>query len=151
VKFNVVYVPPGKMPVARVQYCEHVTPEVIWEPRFVAHPNGVVGLGDAYVVADDPAQAAARWGRFGALLPARDGDLVRLDTARGRIFLGTRDALSEFIDDVPAAPAVAGFSLVVRSEKTFVSFLERNDLRVRRTGRRKAVKLPPALGGSWLF
>jgi len=151
VRFNVVYVPPAAMPEARVQYCEHVTPEVIWEPRFVAHPNGVIGLGDAYVVAEDPVAAAARWGRFAALLPSREGDLVRLDTARGRIFLGTREVLSAFIDDVPAAPAVAAFSLVVKSDALFESYLGQCGLKAKKAAGRRSVKLPAALGGSWIF
>ena len=151
VKFGVVYVPPAKMPEARVQFCEHFTPEVIWEPRFVAHPNGVTGLGDAYVVADDPAQAAARWGRFAGLLPGQDGDLVRLDTSRGRIFLGTQKVLSGFIDDVPAAPSVAAFSLTLKSVEMFSAHLEKAGLKVQRTSRGHSVKLPPALGGSWIF
>ena len=151
VRFGVVYVPPAKMPEARIQFCEHYTPEVIWEPRFVSHPNGVAGLGDAYVVADDPAQAAARWGRFAGLLPAPDGDLVRLDTARGRIFLGTRRVLSQFIDEVPEAPSVAAFSLKVKSAPLFSSFLGKAGLKARSTPRGSTVRLPKALGGSWLF
>jgi hypothetical protein len=135
VKFGVVYVPPEKMP----------------EARFVAHPNGVTGLGDAYVVADDPAQAAARWGRFAGLLPGQDGDLVRLDTSRGRIFLGTQKVLSGFIDDVPAAPSVAAFSLTLKSVEMFSAHLEKAGLKVQRTSRGHSVKLPPALGGSWIF
>jgi hypothetical protein len=151
VKFGVVYVPPAKMPEARVQFCEHFTPEVIWEPRFVAHPNGVIGLGDAYVVADDPAQAAARWGRFAGLLPARDGELVRLDTSRGKIFLGTQRVLSQFIDDVPAAPSVAAFSLLVKDVSSFVRHLEKQGMKAKSTARGNSVKLPPALGGSWIL
>lgn len=151
VRFGVVYVPPAKMPEARIQFCEHYTPEVIWEPRFVSHPNGVAGLGDAYIVADDPVEAAARWGRFAGLLPSPDGELVRLDTARGRIFLGTQRVLSAFLDDVPPAPAVAGFSLKVRSASTFSSYLEKAGLKVKSTPRGKTARLPKALGGSWLF
>lgn len=151
VRFGVVYVPPAKMPEARIQFCEHYTPEVIWEPRFIAHPNGVTGLGDAYIVADDPVDAAARWARFSGLLPVPDGDLVRLDTARGRIFIGTQSVLSAFIEDVPPAPAVAAFSLKVRSPKVFSSYLEKANLDIRTTARGKCVALPPALGGSWLF
>ena len=151
VKFGVVYVPPAKMPEARVQFCEHFTPEVIWEPRFVAHPNGVTGLGDAYVVADEPAEAAARWGRFAGLLPSPDGDLVRLDTSRGRVFIGTRKVLSEFLEDVPAAPAVAAFSLRVRDADLFAQCIERAGLKIMKTDRGSCVKLPAALGGSWLF
>jgi hypothetical protein len=151
VRFNVVYVPPGKMPEGRVQYCEHVTPEVIWEPRFVAHPNGVTGLGDAYVVADDPPEAAARWGRFAGLLPAPDDDLVRIRASRGRVFFGTRRALSRFIDDVPHAPAVAAFSMAVKSTDRLLQYLRKAGLKARKTSRGYSVKLPPALGGSWLF
>lgn len=151
VKFNVVYVPPDKMPEARVQYCEHLNPEVIWDPRFVAHPNGVTGLGDAYVVADDPADAAARWGRFAGLLPSPDGDLVRLDTSRGRIFIGTRKVLSAFIDDVPAAPAVAAFSLRLLDPDLFAKSVEAAGLKITKTSRGSCVRLPEALGGSWLF
>lgn len=151
VRFNVVYVPPGKMPEGRVQYCEHVTPEVIWEARFVAHPNGVTGLGDAYVVADDPPEAAARWGRFAGLLPAPDEDLVRVGTARGNIFFGTRRALSRFIADVPPAPAVAAFSMKVKSADRFLQYLGKARLKARKTPRGYSVKLPPRLGGSWLF
>jgi hypothetical protein len=151
VKFNVVYVPPERMPEARVQYCEHLTPEVIWEPRFVAHPNGATGLGDAYVVADDAAEAAARWGRFAGILPSPDGDLVRLDTSRGRIFLGTQHVLSQFIDGVPPAPSVAAFSLRVRDPAAFATSVERTGLKIKKTSRGSCVRLPEALGGSWLF
>lgn len=150
VKFGVVYVPPAKMPEARVQYCEHFTPEVIWEPRFVAHPNGVTGLGDSYVVADDPVQTAARWARFAGLLPAPDGDLVRLDTARGRIFIGTQKALSSFIEDVPAPPSIAAFSLKTRNG-AFRSHVEKAGLKSKSTAKGNVVKLPPELGGSWIF
>lgn len=151
VRFNVVYVPPGKMPEGRVQYCEHVTPEVIWEPRFVAHANGATGLGDAYIVADDPAGAAARWGRFAGLLPSREGDLARIDTARGSVFFGTRRALSKFISDVPPAPAVAAFSMKVRSADGFLHHLKNAGLKAKKTSKGYSVKLPPALGGSWIF
>jgi hypothetical protein len=124
---------------------------VIWEPRFVRHPNGVIGLGDAYVVAEDPVSAAARWGRFSGLLPSPDGDLVRLDTARGRIFVGTQKALSGFIEDVPAAPAVAAFSLEVRDRQRFRESVEKADLEIRNTSRGSSIRLPKALGGTWLF
>jgi hypothetical protein len=151
VRFNVVYVPPGKMAEGRVQYCEHVTPEVIWEPRFVAHPNGVTGLGDAYVVAGDPADAAARWGRFAGLLPAPDGKLAKVSTSRGEVFFGTRRELSKFIADVPRAPAVAAFSMRMKSKDKFLRYLKDAGLKAKKTSRGYSVKLPPALGGSWIF
>ena len=80
VGFSVVYVPPGKMPEGRVQYCEHLTPQHVWREGFV----NPFRLRAVYVVADEPEEVAARWGRFGGLLPRPEDGFVRLDTARGQ-------------------------------------------------------------------
>ena len=82
VRFSVVYVPAGAMPEGRVQYCQHLTPEVIWKDAYVNHENGVTGLSAVYVVADDPAETAARWARFSGLLPRSEGDRIRLQASR---------------------------------------------------------------------
>src|SRR5918992_2374421 len=55
-RFNVIYVPPGKMPEGRVQYVEQLTPQHVWREGFV-NPFRLTAL---YVVADDPAHTAAR-------------------------------------------------------------------------------------------
>jgi hypothetical protein len=151
VQFNVVYLPPAKMPEGRVQYCEHLTPEHIWQASYVKHPNGATGLKAAYIVADPPADAAARWGRFAGLIPHPDEGLVRFDTARGEVFIGTRKALSAFIERVPAAPGVAAIALEFRDPAAFASRCEKAGLKVTKTARGNSVALPPALGGTWLF
>ncbi len=150
-RFNVVYVPAAAMPEGRVQYCEHLTPELLWKDGAVRHPNGAKGLADVYVVADDPAAAAARWGRFAGLLPRPEAGLVRLDTARGSIFIGTREALHGFIEQVPAGPAIAAFSLRVEDPAAFAARCEQAGCKVSRSARGYCASLPDALGGSWLF
>jgi hypothetical protein len=151
VRFNVVYVPPDKMPEGRVQYCEHLTPEHIWQPRDVEHENGATGLAAAYVVARDPVETAARWGRYAGLIPAPDDGMVRLDTARGKIFIATKQALSA-IERVPEAPAVAAIRLSVTDADAFAERCRKIGLSVRKTPRLgNCVALPPALGGAWLF
>ena len=99
-RFNVVYVPPGKMAEGRVQYCEHLTPEHVWREGFV----NPFRLRAVYVVADDPEEVAARWGRFGGLLPRPEDGFVRLDTVRGRVVIGTARALSGILGKVPRHP-----------------------------------------------
>jgi hypothetical protein len=148
VGFRVVYVPPGKMPEGRVQYCEHLTPELVWRESFV----NPFRLRAVYVVADDPQEAAARWGRFGGLLPrpgkegTADG-FVRLDTARGRVVIGTRKSLESILGSAPAAPALAGYALSCSDADAFAARCSKAGLKVQ--GRR--VSLPPALGGTWLL
>lgn len=142
-RFNVVYVPPGRMPEGRVQYCEHLTPEQVWRDGFVNRFR----LSAVYVVADDPKEVAARWGRFGGLLPRPEDGLVRFDLARGRVVIGTRKNMERLLGNVPPAPALAGYALSCSDPDAFAARCSKAGLKVE--GRR--VSLPPALGGTWLL
>ena len=150
-RFNVIYVPPEKMPEGRVQYCEQLTPQFLWTEKALAHKNGVTGLAAVYVVADDPVETAVRWARFAGLLPFPEHKGVCLNTARGRIFIGTRDSLAAFLDNVPAAPGIAGYAMAVKDADAFAARCTKAGLKVRKTRRHRCVALPPALGGAWLF
>ena len=143
VRFAVVYVPPDKMPEGRVQYCEHLTPREVWREGFV----NPFALRAVYVVADEPEEAAARWGRFGGLLPRPEDGLVRLDTKRGRVVIGTRKRLAQLLGEAPPAPALAGYALGCANPGEFARRCSKAGLRVQG----KAVRLPAALGGTWLL
>lgn len=147
VRFNVVYVPPAKMPEGRVQYVQQLTPEHLWQPRYV-NPFRLTGV---YVVAEDPVQAAARWGRFAGLMPRREGAVVCLDTARGKVNIGTREVMSNLLGDAPPAPALAGYSLACRHAEALAARCAANGLEVRRDESSYSVLLPRALGGAWRF
>jgi hypothetical protein len=143
VGFRVVYVPPAKMPEGRVQYCEHLTPRQVWREGFV----NPIGLSAVYVVADDPEEVAARWGRFGGLLPRPEDGFVRLDTARGRVVIGTTRKLAALLGAAPPAPALAGYALSCGEPDAFAARCSKAGMQV--AGR--VVRLPAALGGAWLL
>lgn len=147
VRFSVVYVPPGRMPEGRVQYVQQLTPEVIWKEEFVRHANGVTGLAAIYVVADDPAEAGARWGRFSGLLPRSANGLVSLEAARGRVLIGKR---AQLFDSAPAAPALAGYALSCSHPEAFAARCSKMGLAVRKTAAGHTISLPRSLGGTWL-
>jgi hypothetical protein len=142
-RFNVVYVPRDKMPEGRVQYCEHLAPEHVWREGFV----NPFRLRAVYVVADEPEEVAARWGRFGGLLPRPEDGFVRLDTARGRVMIGTRNNLQRLLGYAPAAPALAGYALSCGDPDAFAARCRTAGLEV--AGR--VVVLPAALGGTWVL
>jgi len=142
-RFNVIYLPPGKMPEGRVQYCEHLTPEHVWREGFV----NPFGLSAVYVVADEPEEVAARWGRFGGLLPRPEDGLVRLDTARGQVRIGRRSAIERTLGPCPAAPALAGYALSCSDPDAFAARCRQAGLQVKGN----VVTLPAALGGAWLL
>src|SRR5262245_38939411 len=141
--FRVVYLPPQKMPEGRVQYCEHLTPRQVWREGFV----NPIRLRAVYVVADDPEEVAARWGRFGGLLPRPEDGFVRLDTARGRVFIGSQKDMEKRLGSAPGAPSLAGYALSCRDPQRFLDQCRSHGLPVRKN----AVTLPPALGGAWLI
>lgn len=143
VGFKVVYVPPAKMPEGRVQYCEHLTPRTVWRESFV----NPLRLRAVYVVADEPEEVAARWGRFGGLLPRPEDGLVRLETGRGRVVIGTAQTLSKLLGDVPRAPSLAGYALSCSDPEALAARCSRAGMKVERD----VVRLPAALGGSWLL
>jgi hypothetical protein len=143
VRFRVVYVAPDKMPEGRVQYCEHLTPRAVWREGFVNR----FGLSAVYVVADEPEEVAARWGRFGGLLPRLEDGFVRLDTRRGRVVIGTQKELSKILKSVPSAPALAGYALKCNDPQAFAARASKAGLKVNGN----AVELPAALGGTWLL
>jgi hypothetical protein len=147
VRFSVAYVPPGRMPEGRVQYVQQLTPEVIWKDAHLRHDNGVTGLAAVYVVAENPADDAARWARFSGLLPRSEGSLVCLQAARGRVLIGKRENLFE---GAPPAPALAGYALSCRHPAAFAARCSKMGLAVRKTAAGHAISLPPSLGGTWL-
>ena len=81
--------PLPEAPEGRVQLVRHLTPELVWQDRWMSHPNGATELRAAIVVADRPAESAARLSRLSGLplepdpaggfaLPLPDGARVRV-------------------------------------------------------------------------
>ncbi len=57
-------------PEGRLQLIRHLTPELVWQGRWMAHANGAVALECVVLAAAEPAETAARLSRL-AGLPVR--------------------------------------------------------------------------------
>ncbi len=150
-RFGVVRVPPEKMPEGRVQFVEHLTPECLWQPRYVAHPNGVTALAAAFIVAEEPMEVAARYARFAGILPAPAGNFVRLNMARGALLVARREDWKALLGEAPQAPSLAGYALGCRDPIGFAAICAGESLEVRRNAGFAIVRLPKVLGGMWLL
>lgn len=152
--FTVARVEPGEMAEGRIQILTHHTEDAVWQKRWLAHPNGALGLASLVIVAADVDEAAARYARF-ARRPAvrtRGGQAVALD--RGRIDLVTREAFAAALPEiaVPSLPFIAGYGVTVRSLDTAEAVLRSGGLSSRRAGDGLVVPFPAELGkGVWLF
>ncbi|MGQ0510182.1 MAG: VOC family protein [Betaproteobacteria bacterium] len=152
-QFKVLRPAPEVMPEGRVQFVQHLSPDVIWHPRWMGHANGVRRLACLFVVADDPVKVSARWAHFAALLPRPAGRFVHLRTDRGDILIGRRDEWEAlFGDEVPRAPALAGYALECTDPEGFAGRVLMAGAAVRKLRPRLfAAVLPAALGGCWVF
>jgi hypothetical protein len=67
--FTIARVEMGEMPEGRIQILAHRTEPLIWQPRWLSHPNGARTLTRILVAVADVAEAVRRFGRFTGRAP----------------------------------------------------------------------------------
>lgn len=114
-------------PEGRVQLIRHLTPELVWQEKWMDHANKAVALEEAILSARAPAETAARLSRLAGLPVEPDpagGYLLRLPGAaraagpfapamETRVRVLTEAALAEVLPGVtpPASPFMAGMAI----------------------------------------
>jgi catechol 2,3-dioxygenase-like lactoylglutathione lyase family enzyme len=61
-RFAIIQLP--DQPEGRINLVHHLTPEALWQERFLHHPNNAASLAEVAIVVSDPADAAARFSRL---------------------------------------------------------------------------------------
>ncbi|MCC7487157.1 MAG: VOC family protein [Burkholderiales bacterium] len=124
-RFTVVRVPPGAMAEGRIQYCRHHTPELLWQERWLAHPNRATALTGVVICVADPASTARRYERFTGLPVQAFGNVWRMDSARGwLLFVDPRTLERALGITAPCVPWIAGQALAssdIESTRAFLS------------------------------
>jgi len=111
-RFTVVRVPPGTMPEGRIQFCQHHTPQFVWQPQWLAHANRATALTAVILCVENPPDTVARYARFTGLAATGAGDNWHLDTTRGRLLFSTSAVIKRtFNVDPPALPWITGYVL----------------------------------------
>ena len=153
-KFTVTRVEPGEMAEGRIQILAHHTEAAVWQPRWLTHPNGAVGLMDVVIATANVEETAGRFSRFlgRAITGNSFGKAIYLD--RGAVQLATAEAFSRLAPDIaiPALPFIGLYAIAVRSLPVLCESLQRGGLPfVARDGYVTA-RFPAALGvGGWVF
>jgi len=152
-RFTVVRVPPGAMAEGRIQFCQHHTPELVWQPRWTTHPNRAAGLAGVILHVADAQEAAQRYARYTGLLAQVSGSVWRLSTARGYLIFVDGDTLQRRLDAAPpATPWIAGCVLKSHDIAATGDHLRRAGVAVHVLGsQRLLVKPPQAVGGIMIF
>lgn len=152
--FTIARVEPGEMPEGRIQMLTHHTEQVVWQPRWLVHPNTAVGLIEVVIAVVDIKEASQRFARFTGreATPTPDGALMRLD--RGGVYLVTHDRATEKLPEVAITkpPFMIGYALRVQSLAAAEAAVDRADLEWRAIEDGLVASFPPELGeGAWFF
>jgi hypothetical protein len=152
-RFTVVRVPPGTMPEGRIQFCQHHTPGLLWQPRWVYHANRAAMLAGILLRVADARDAAKRYERYTGLPALYSGGVWRLETTRGYLVFADRDTLHRRLGVVPPAlPWIAGYVLKSDDMEATGTWLRKSGARVQALGsQRLMVELPEAVGGLIVF
>ncbi|HUP94114.1 MAG TPA: VOC family protein [Burkholderiales bacterium] len=151
-RFTVVRVAPGTMPEGRIQYCQQVTPELVWQPRWLTHANGATALTSVLLCVADPAETAQRYARYTGLATAARNAAWEIETARGRLVFVDDATLTRALGvRAPALPWIAGYSLASQDLAATREYLQAAGIVAAELPGKLMVTLPEALGGLVLF
>ena len=155
--FTVVRLERGAMAEGRIQILAHRTEDTVWQPRWLTHRNGALGLVDLVVACADVAEAAARFERFtghkaqahgvrpgGHRARPRPGAICSPATHSRRCFRRSR---------CPRLPFMGAYAVRVRSLAAVEALLKQEQhARCAASARRWSCRFPTSLAsGAWLF
>lgn len=122
-RFTQVRTPAAQMPEGLVFTLRHETPELLWQPQHLTHPNGAVSLEEVAVVVADPwGEPAQRYARYLGVPAAADATGVRLALPAGSLRLMSPQAYQQEFSPalLPALPfpgaIVVGVEDLARTE-----------------------------------
>lgn len=110
--------PLPEAPEGRIQLIRHLTPDLLWQPPLLEHPNRAVALEEVVIVVADPAEAARRFAALVGIPPtaAEEGAMIVLPAGRvrftaGEAFPGVAAPCRPFIAGVVLATADGGAAI----------------------------------------
>ncbi len=128
--FKLVHLPARATPGAPAFICQHLSPELVWQSPWLAHPNGARGLVSVTGAVEDPGAVALAYAAlFGPEAVWSERDAVEVETGRGRLRFTTPAGLSTLYPGLaepphPPAPGLAGLRLDVADLNATTGYLD---------------------------
>lgn len=150
-RFTVVDLPAAATPGLPAFLCQHLTPELLRRPEWLAHPNGATGIISLTVVVERPEALMADYDRvFGPAASTPTDEMVTVHSGRGLLFLVTPDGFDHLHPDMelelPPPPALVALSIAVDDLGRAQALLTANGVRCVRKGAHLEVDPAEALG-----
>jgi catechol 2,3-dioxygenase-like lactoylglutathione lyase family enzyme len=146
--------PPQANPEGLVQIAQHLTPELVLQPRFMHHPNGARLVTESIVCASDAEEHARKYSLYTGYDYRRTGGHFEVDFGTGsRVTVITPEQVSGTVPGgtAPANPSLVGFTTLVADLDHVADLLTRNSVPFQITGTRLVVAAADACGCAVLF
>jgi catechol 2,3-dioxygenase-like lactoylglutathione lyase family enzyme len=105
-RFRTTRLDPKRVPMGRVYFCEHLTPELVWLPEWQSHPNGARAIARVVVATPEPQRTAALFqALFGSTAANTQDGRVVVGAGAARIELAPPPAIAEEFGKAAADPA----------------------------------------------
>jgi hypothetical protein len=146
--------PPRANPEGLVQIAQHLTPELVLQPRFMQHPNGARRVTESIVCARDPEEYARKYSLYAGYDYQRTGGHFEVDFGTGsRVTVVTAERVGSIVPGgtAPADPSLVGFTTLVTDLNRVADLLTRNGVPFQAAGDRLVVAAADACGCAVLF
>jgi catechol 2,3-dioxygenase-like lactoylglutathione lyase family enzyme len=150
--FARIPLPPDEAPEGRIQLIQHLTPDVLWQPHLLEHPNRAVALVETIICVADPDESARRFARLTGAVPTRRTGGWSLSFAQGAITIVAPAQLAGILPqaEAPILPFIAGYVVTTDDgNKAVNALLTRNSVMFARRGA-DLIVAPRAAGGATL-
>jgi catechol 2,3-dioxygenase-like lactoylglutathione lyase family enzyme len=145
---------PKDSPEGYIQASTHLTPEYIYQPRFIRHPNGCYRLFETILVSDNLPAFEKRYADYLGIKPERDGVALRFSLPRGTVLtiIDVRGAAAMLPGGLlPPVPGIAAVGFRTRDLVAARERLESNGFTVIAVGERILIPAEEASGVAILF
>ncbi len=152
-KFGLLRMDDAETPEARFNLITHYTPEFLWQPHLLNHPNGAVSLAEVIACVDDLPASVARYERILGIPPAPAGPVRRFQLSHGAFSLVDRTGLTEAVPEFRpvALPQVVAFAVATTDMDAACRCLADNDVPHSRSGDRVIVPAEAGSGAAVIF
>jgi hypothetical protein len=152
--FTVARLEPGEMPEGRIQLLTHRSEQMVWQPRWLSHPNGATGLTGVVIAVSDLDEAGQRFERLTGRPPRVSSLAQSFDLDRGSVDLVTAATFAFMCPQIPipSLPFIGAYGIEVGSLEVAERILRQGEIAMQRIGNSLVAAFPKELGcGAWVF
>ena len=129
-RFKLVSLEAAETPGLNAFLCQHLTPELVRRPEWLAHENGVVGLDGVLVMVEDTAPLRQAYERLAGAAANMTDEVLTVHLGRHRLHFATSDDVSALypeaaIEPGRKLPAMVALMLRVRDADATADHLTR--------------------------